>query len=467
MLVTACRQCTIFYLVFVGLMKKFFQHPILLTALGLGALMLSPYWHFFPLGWIGFGILCIPIFRHPHVIKDLIIGYIVGLLFWSSRIHSIVPAYGWEMFLKCIFLGALPWGIFMLVTSLTAYRTNSKKDSIYRITIPVSTWLVMMAAFKISAVDSFPVELMFYQPLAFMQVAAIPFGLTAFITLMMVVNIAFAVWQTSNAQYAKRIVVIGIIIGSFCGIGGLIRLSLHPIVTEGIPIAIAQTNLSINVDWRIENREVVLATYKEMAAEAALKKPKMIFFPQYSVSMLMNDKETIAFFSQIAKDTHAHVALGTFTDRLPIPNQKGKKRYNIGYVFSPTDGLVGSYRAASNLPFREIGEAFGEEYTPVMTPLGKAGIFLCYDDVVRKVSQRWNASGAEYFMVLSNPSTFASPIVHSIQLIQDQFRAIESKKTLIRASANGTSGVVDQYGRWKVRSAFNEKAILYTDVSTE
>jgi apolipoprotein N-acyltransferase len=444
-------------------MKKIFHHPIVLTAIGLGAIMLNPYWYFFPLAWIGFGIICIPIFSRPRLLRDLSLGYIAGLGFWSSRIHSIVPAYGWEMFLKCVLLGAVPWAVFLALTSIVAKRSDSSSYAM-RLLIPTLAWTVLVTIFRASPVDGFPAEYMFFQPLAFMQVASLPLGLTTFITLMMLSNVAFGLWMTTSHITPKRVFMGCIAIGIIIGAGGFLRLHRNPIEEGGTPVAIIQTNLPISYEWRVENGDKVLEKYREMAMEAAKESPEMIFFSQYSFSMFYSDKETIAFFSDLAKKTGAHIAIGTYTDRIKIEGQEGTKRYNIGYVFSPEAGLLGSYRATSNLPFRKIGAAFGETFETIQTPIGDIGIFLCYDDMVRKVARQWVQNGADHFVVLSNPSTFSSPIVHSTQLIQDQFRAIETGKDLIRSSTNGISGVVDKYGRWKTKSLYDEETILHIKI---
>ncbi len=439
------------------------MHPLALTTLGVGAIMLNPYWYFFPLAWVGFGMICIPIFRQPNLKRDILLGYLAGLGFWCSRIHSIVPAYGWEMFLKCICLGALPWAVFAGITSLAA-KKYSAENTLQRILIPTVSWALLVAAFRASPVDGFPTEFMFYQPLAFMQIASIPHGVTFFVALMMLVNVAFALWILERNAFTRNVLLGGIVFGILIGIVGAYRLSSHEAEDGNTPIAIIQTNLPISYEWRVDNGDEVVKVYREMAMKAAEKNPEIIFFSQYSFSMFYSDEEQIAFFSALARDTNAHIAVGTYTDLIMIEGEEHAKRYNIAYVFSPEDGIVGSYRAASNLPFREIGEAFGETYVPIQTPVGKIGVMLCYDDMVRKISKEWSVEGAEVMVVLSNPSTFSSPIVHHAQLVQDQFRAIETGKTLVRSSTNGVSGVVDKYGRWKAKTLFGEQTIVHLNI---
>ena len=441
-------------------MKLPLRHSLAFTALGLACVMLTPYWHFFPLAWIGFGLMCIPVYREPRLVRDSILGYGAGLAFWVSRVHSVPAAYGWRMFLKIVCLGALPWLLIFVAVHLAARRSST----VQKLLVPVLMVVLLLLAFGLTPVDSLPIEILFDQPLAMMQVAALPLGLTALIAVMMLSNTSLAVWVVEKEKVAFRCLLASVGAGVLVGAAGVVRLSRNPPVDGGASVALLQTNLPVSDAWRVENSDLILETYREMAMEAAEQGPELIVFPQYSLAMFLSDEETLAFFEDVARKTGCHVAVGTFTEFRKIEGEEEEKRYNVGFVFAPDGGIAGSYRAASNLPFRRIGEAFGETYEPIPTPLGEAGMLLCYDDAVRRVTEEWVSAGVDYFLVLSNPSSFTSEIVRNTQLVQDQLRAIESGKPLIRVSANGVSGLVDEYGRWRVRSPFDRKQIVYAQV---
>jgi len=432
-----------------------------MNATGLLLILVTPYvtWGI----WFGFACIFYETLRKPVPLRDAILGYMLGVVYWSTRVYSVIPAYGWGMFVKMVGLASIPWLILLLGTSIFA-KQAPQKMIVARVMAPGLLWVFMMQLFRWTPVDSFPLELMFHQPLPFWQIGVLG-GVELLIFVILSFNAALAMTVVKRSKKEFVVMLLFGIAGLSIYGWGMWRLQSNPPEEGDVPVAIIQSNFPISIEWREENPAVILDTYRAMANEAATHSPQMMFFPQYNLSVIMNEPETLDFFGNLARETNSYMAVGTFTDF--APDEKGEeKQYNIAYVFSPGGEMIGSYKAIENLPFREVGEAFGSSQELIDTPAGKAGVLLCYEHSLHRLAKRWKAIGADYIMILTNPSTFASDLIRRSHIQQAQLRAIETQSEVVLATANGPSVVIDAFGRKRTASSYDEQRIVYSTISS-
>ncbi|MCF7844292.1 MAG: hypothetical protein K9M03_00495 [Kiritimatiellales bacterium] len=444
-------------------MRSVFRSSALITIIGFLFITVSTaYAIAFLLVWAGFGIMFYPIYRKPCFVRDISFGYLAGIFYWVNTVNSVVAAYGWEMFLKMIFAAGAPWAVLFGAISITTKLTKNssrKASMLFHLIIPTGVWLIIMQIFHHTAVDSFPVEAMFYQPLPLIQTGILG-GMELLVVLVLAFNIAFGrMLLLKDRLSINTVIIIGCIVLCVAAWGGW-RLFSNPQVEGNAEVTIVQTNYPMNMQWRVDNSDLILSSYTKWANEVDTE---LVIFPQYNLSGFLNDEETISFFTKLSKDSGKHIILGTYTSY----NQDAGGQFNVAYSFSPTKGLDGSYNAGVNLPFREVGEVFDDHYEEIDTPIGRAGIILCYEDAVRHVAKSWAKLGVDYLIVLSNPSTFASPIIHNMQDFQDRVRAVETGLDVIRVSANGPSAVIDSFGRYRVITPGYEQVVVKSDIATK
>jgi apolipoprotein N-acyltransferase len=256
-------------------------------------------------------------------------------------------------------------------------------------------------------------------------------------------------------------------LGIFLFVAGLLTIFISGNIelkkTYPTPLhwAIIQHNLPVSGKWRLEHPIYVRAKYRELALKAAKDKPGMIIFPLYSFpDDVLRSPE---FFTGLAQETKTWILVATY-----IPQKEGqnitKGFFDAAILYSPEGKFVDHYQAVQPPPFRQIAEYNQKEYKILATPFGKLGILLCYEDSVPAIAKEAVKKGADILVALSNPGHFSNTWMPHYHLMQDRLRAIEAGHFVVRASANGYSGVVDPKGRFLQRSALNKEEILQINV---
>ncbi len=331
---------------------------------------------------------------------------------------------------------------------------SNKLPDFLKIITAILWWVVLYKAYSLSPFSTIVIEVPFYAPLPFFQIAA----LTGFIllpTMVMGLNASIALFIASRSKTA--------IAGILLFVAGLSAIffwgnhSLKETFATKLHWTIVQHNLPVSGRWRLEHPIYVRAKYRELALKAAKDKPKMIIFPLYSFpdDVLRNPE----FFTGLAQETKTWILVATY-----IPQTAGqnitKGFFDAAILYSPDGKLMDHYQAVQPPPFRQIKEYNQEEYKVLSTPFGKLGILLCYEDSVPAIAKKAVEKGADILVALSNPGHFSNTWMPHYHLMQDRLRAIETGRFVVRASANGYSGVIDPKGRFLQRSDLNKEEIL-------
>jgi apolipoprotein N-acyltransferase len=236
-----------------------------------------------------------------------------------------------------------------------------------------------------------------------------------------------------------------------------------------IRVAVIQGAVTRERDWSPKQRAVNLERYLELTREAAGRGPDLVFWPEFAVDFYLrestSDRERLL---AEARGSGADLLLGGAHYRHATT---GPHYYNS--VFLVREGaLADRYDKIRLVPFSEyapLGDWLraetalyesGERVRLLRARPARVGAFVCgevlYPDLVRSVVR----AGAE---VLANPSNdywFGSPApsLHQFQIAR--FRAIESRRYLVRATPTGYSAVIDPHGRPLVRSGYGGAEVL-------
>ena len=152
--------------------------------------------------------------------------------------------------------------------------------------------------------------------------------------------------------------------------------------------------------------------------------------------------------------------------------------YNSAYLLGPDGGVQGKYDKAHLVPFGEyvplrrwlpflgkmvaqVGdfEAGQKGLTLAWAP-HRLGIQICYEIIFPGLSRAMALNGADLLVNLTNDAWYgrsSAPFQHFMITV---FRAVENRRTLVRAANTGISGFVDPVGRvHSATSLFEDAAV--------
>jgi apolipoprotein N-acyltransferase len=99
----------------------------------------------------------------------------------------------------------------------------------------------------------------------------------------------------------------------------------------------------------------------------------------------------------------------------------------------------------------------------------KAGVLICFESIFPHIAQRTTAAGANLLVSLTNDAWYGHSSAPHQSWAMTVFRAVENRRSLVRAANTGISGFVEPTGMIKsespifVQAAWQETVPLMTE----
>ena len=189
--------------------------------------------------------------------------------------------------------------------------------------------------------------------------------------------------------------------------------------------------------------------------------PQFIVWPEYSNFILPGEREKkMEYFGSLARELNSYLIIGLmeFTGNL-------KDRFhNFAIVFSPRGKVIGQHTKVHLVPFIEDWFQKGKKASVIDTVHGRIGLQICFDadfvDLTRKQAKR----GAGVIIAPSLDPSFWGRKAIKQHASMMPFRAVESGRYLIRATAAGISMIIDPFGRVLKSLPFRIEGVLFGGV---
>jgi apolipoprotein N-acyltransferase len=179
----------------------------------------------------------------------------------------------------------------------------------------------------------------------------------------------------------------------------------------------------------------------------------------------------------LARQSKTHLLVGSF-----IEDRKSGKTTNGSAFYDDEGDLIGRYGKVLIVPFGEylplrplLGMtpardflpedlAPGEGFKALPWTKGKIGVSICYESAFGFISRRYVQQGANLLTVLTSDGWADRP---SAGLQHAQFaplRAVECRRSIVRAAATGRSEMIDPYGRVLQSQAMFTQGVLVQEL---
>lgn len=421
------------------------------------------------------------------------LGYVTGLI-WSFGacywIYDVMHIYGGLS--KPIAAGvlvlfslamALSWAVFGWVMALLARGRLGHKAILLAPFVWVATEMLR----------GFPFDFR-WNPLGTALVNNIPLTRLATVTgvyglsfEIVALNVAFAVAFQVESRRRRLLLVTAAIASAMLQAGTLLKPTKLPangtarLVQANVPILTGE-------QW---TQQYFDQTVKELA-DLSVPKPgevspnqppiDLIVWPESPAPFFINDPRFRHAVSEVARQTHAAVVVGSLG--LPTPNQ-GQELYNSAAMVAP-DGSWGARYDKNHLvpfgeyvPFKtllgfanslthEVGDFIpGTQHNVLRTRDLAVGAFICYESVFPGEIREFAANGAQVFVNVSNDGWFGDTAAPWQHLEQARMRAIENRRWLLRSTNTGITGVIDPFGRVVDTAPRNQRTFIDVPFSVE
>lgn len=228
-------------------------------------------------------------------------------------------------------------------------------------------------------------------------------------------------------------------------------------------VAVIQGNIDQGQKWDNAFRMSVVEKHLAMARTAAEANPDLIVMPETAMPFyFFYEKGLTQMVLQAARETGAFLLVGAPAFET-IPG--GILSYNSAFLINPGGEVLDRYDKTHLVPFGEY-VPFGK-YLPFIdklvagvgdfTPgtMGRVlsmnecrlGVQICYEIIFPAICRKMVENGADIIINITNDAWYgrtSSPYQHFSMTV---LRAVENRRSLIRAANTGISGFIDPAGR--------------------
>lgn len=237
--------------------------------------------------------------------------------------------------------------------------------------------------------------------------------------------------------------------------------------------ALLQPSIDQYAKWDAAEAGNIRANMEGLAAES--KGADLAVWPENALPCWIDEPACYAWLKTAAARPAGATVVGSVS--------KGDGMRVAAFLLDKDGGITASYNKRQLVPFGEYVPLRGllGKYIKPVAALGeflpgasgqglmpfrdlKFGAAICYESIFPYLFSGDTADGADFFVNITNDGWYldtAAPYQHFAVNI---FRAVENRRTVLRAANNGISGVIDPWGRVTAVTALNERTALTAPV---
>jgi apolipoprotein N-acyltransferase len=272
------------------------------------------------------------------------------------------------------------------------------------------------------------------------------------------VNAAFAELVASPAAFGERVrraVPAAVCLALSLGYGAW-RLAEKPGQSESFTVALVQPAIERERDWNPAYRDANLERYLALTAKAASQHPDLVIWPEGAIDFSpRQDRARRERLLEASRALPGDLLLGGPDRRVAY---SFAQEFNAAFLLRAGE-LAGIYDKVELMPFAEsnplrgLVARVGRELTAGREPrmlesrVGKLGVLLCSEIASASAARERARLGAQ---VLVNPASdrwFPVPSAAAQHLQMAVFRAVETRRPVLRISSRSSSAAIDRFGR--------------------
>lgn len=257
---------------------------------------------------------------------------------------------------------------------------------------------------------------------------------------------------------------------------------------ERVRVGVVQGNISQEMKWSQQRIHMILERYQEQSLSLfAEEKPFFIVWPETALPFYPKYHLAAGKIRKFIRDNQINLITGS-PWFVPLEGNKVKKGhyYNAAILFEPSGKVIDHYSKSHLVPFGEyvpmadwlffikpLVEAVGrfsrgEIDHPLSCRGAEVGVLICFESIFPDISRKWVKAGANVLTNLTNDAWYGLSSAPHHSLAMTVLRAVETRRSIIRAANTGFSGFIDPLGRLTHRSplfqpwAKSEDVVLLT-----
>jgi apolipoprotein N-acyltransferase len=247
-------------------------------------------------------------------------------------------------------------------------------------------------------------------------------------------------------------------------------------------ITVVQGNIDQAIKWDPAFQVETTKKYINLSLSAEKHNPDMVVWPETATPFyFLNDapltKMVIDAMVEMEKDFLIGSPSYTYEE-----GKKDVEYYNSAYVIDVESKVIEKYDKVHLVPFGEyipfkkwlpflgkmvahVGDfKTGKKGETLSWKSDELGVQICFEIIFPDLSRAMVKNGAGILINITNDAWFAKTSAPYQHFSMAVFRAVENRRSLVRAANTGISGFVDPVGRIIQGSALFEDAVLTENI---
>jgi len=424
--------------------------------------------------------------------------YNIGLLYW---IVIVLGRYGglppWisvpGMTLLALYMGSY-FALFCLLLNLVINRSGSGKGSTARLVFAAPVLWVGLDFLRSFLFSGFPwMDLgygLYRQPLL-IQVADL--GGHHLVSFCIVLLNSLLVWlvdrspnRLSGSVLRQRIPAVIACVLLAC-VGGYSFLRYQQVSSametgQQATVGVVQGNINQDEKWTAARKEDTVDRYLALSRNILENQDvELLVWPETALPFYPQQDPLMGRVLDFVQDENINLLTGAPYFVLKTQKKAELKPidyFNSGLLINPSGKLTGRYDKQHLVPFGEyvpirsylpfleplvvsVGDfTAGSSYEPLQAGNIMAGVLICFESIFPEISRREVEAGSNLLVNLTNDAWYGRSSAPYHSLAMSVFRAVETRRSLVRAANTGISGFVEPTGTIRAQSQLFVSAAL-------
>ncbi|MBF0479999.1 MAG: apolipoprotein N-acyltransferase [Candidatus Omnitrophica bacterium] len=250
---------------------------------------------------------------------------------------------------------------------------------------------------------------------------------------------------------------------SFMAVYGVRQIKkFDQLQSSEVKVAIVQGNVPQDEKWNPEKWPAILDKYLKLTQTAIAMKPDLVVWPETSFpGLLWQDKkyfESLMSFSSLHKTS---LLVGSVVG-------ENDKYFNSAFLLSSRGAIAGRYDKIHLVPFGEYVPLrkqipalaslipmtdFTSGRELIVFDLGEKqksarfAVLICFEDAIPEIVSKFVERGAQFLVVITNDAWFADTKAPFMHWQVSVLRAVENRRSVLRAANTGVSGFISPSGK--------------------
>ena len=252
--------------------------------------------------------------------------------------------------------------------------------------------------------------------------------------------------------------------------------------SSSVRVSIVQGNIDQDKKWDPEFQRSTILKYIKLSLRAKKDKPNLVVWPETATPFyFLRNVELSRLVQEGIRATGADFFIGSPAVKF---GKETNEHYNSAFLVGPDGSLYGKYDKAHLVPFGEyvpfkkwlpflgkmvesVGDFHsGKKGQTIQWGKHVVGSQICYEIIFPNLARAMTQNKAELLINITNDAWYGRSSAPYQHFSMAKFRAVENRRSLIRAANTGISGFIDPSGKVIGSTELFQDAVMTANVPT-